>query len=209
MVTDLDIAGGSITKLADTVHDAVSGGVNMVQIRIPDANEHRFREIADTIAVAVNGRALLVANIGRRTILEEELPVDGLHFPESEKPRIPEIRNLGSNRYTIFGYSAHTPESAAESNRYGAAYVILGTVFASATHPDGTAQGLPLVRSAANRTQTPIIAIGGINPSNAASVIHAGASGVAVIRSIANSSHTQQAASDIRDQIQIAWNEPS
>ena len=207
MVTDIEVAGGSIQKLADTIHYAVSGGVNMVQVRIPDADDYQYREIADTIAVAVNGRATLVANIGRRAIPDTPLSVDGLHFPESEKSRMQEVRHLVANPNTIIGYSAHSPESAAESNQNGADYIILGTVFPSATHPDGSAQGLPLIRSAANRTRTPLIAIGGIDSTNAASAIHAGASGVAVIRSIANARNPQQAASDIRDQIQAAWTE--
>ena len=205
MVTDIGVAGGSISKLADTIHYAVSGGVNMVQLRIPNANEHQYLEIAHTIARAVNGRALLVANVGNRPIPDDPLPVDGLHFPEAVKSRIPAVRNLNKYPNALIGYSAHSPESAADSGKIGSDYIILGTVFPSATHPDGTAQGLPLIRNAAILTHTPLVAIGGINSSNAASAIEAGASGVAVIRSIANATSPKQAATDIRDRIQSAW----
>jgi thiamine-phosphate pyrophosphorylase len=59
------------------------------------------------------------------------------------------------------------------------------TVRATPTKPEAEPGGLELVRRVADASPVPVVGIGGIDASNAADVITAGAAGVAVISAVA------------------------
>ncbi|MBS1798659.1 MAG: thiamine phosphate synthase [Acidobacteria bacterium] len=82
----------------------------------------------------------------------------------------------------IVGCSTHNDRQVAVANKAGADYIAIGPVFATTTKPDAEpVVGLEGVRNARALTSRPLVAIGGITPENAASVIEAGADSVAVI----------------------------
>jgi thiamine-phosphate pyrophosphorylase len=80
------------------------------------------------------------------------------------------------------GLSTHNPEQLGEADLTSADYLAIGPVFATASkqNPDPVV-GVEGVRLARSLTRKPLVAIGGITRSNAASVIEAGADSVAVI----------------------------
>jgi thiamine-phosphate pyrophosphorylase len=82
----------------------------------------------------------------------------------------------------IVGISTHNEEQVRAAIESGPEYVAVGPVFrtVSKANPDPLV-GLELVRRARQRTELPIVAIGGISLANARSVIEAGADAVAVI----------------------------
>jgi thiamine-phosphate pyrophosphorylase len=82
----------------------------------------------------------------------------------------------------IIGCSTHTDQQVASADVAGADYIAIGPVFATSTKADAEpVVGLEGVRRARSLTSRPLVAIGGITPENAASVIQAGADSVAVI----------------------------
>lgn len=82
----------------------------------------------------------------------------------------------------IVGCSTHSARQVIEADAAGADYIAIGPVFPTATkrNPDPVV-GLEGVKQARSLTSKPLVAIGGIDPDNAASVIGAGADSVAVI----------------------------
>ena len=84
----------------------------------------------------------------------------------------------------VIGYSAHEAAEAARSVQEGADFVLLGTIYATASHPGRSGAGVELVRVAAEAADAPVVAIGGITPERAADVIAAGAHGAAVLSGI-------------------------
>lgn len=85
----------------------------------------------------------------------------------------------------IVGCSTHTDEQLKAADLAGADYIAIGPVFATSTKADAEAVvGLDGVRRARKLTKRPLVAIGGITPENAASVIEAGADSVAVISAL-------------------------
>ena len=78
------------------------------------------------------------------------------------------------------GRSVHDTDAAVAAIDEGADFLLVGTVYESASHPGWPAAGLDLVRAAAALGR-PVIAIGGIDASRAAEVRAAGAYGVAAI----------------------------
>jgi thiamine-phosphate pyrophosphorylase len=82
----------------------------------------------------------------------------------------------------IVGVSTHDEKQVRVAVESQPDYVAVGPVFAtvSKANPEPVV-GLELVRRARALTDRPIVAIGGLTPANARSVIEAGADAVAVI----------------------------
>jgi thiamine-phosphate pyrophosphorylase len=81
------------------------------------------------------------------------------------------------------GRSVHTVDEAAAAVAEGADFLLVGSVYETATHPGRPAAGLGLVRAAAALGR-PVIAIGGIDAARAREARAAGAYGVAAITAI-------------------------
>ncbi len=80
------------------------------------------------------------------------------------------------------GVSTHSIEEAQQAQEAGAHYIVLGSIFATASHPGAEPLGLQVLAEIAREIRIPIFAIGGINSRNARSCLDAGAHGVAAIR---------------------------
>ncbi len=141
------------------------------------------REITRRLGVplVVNDRADLAL------LVEADL----LHVGQEDLP-VAAVRRLGLPA----GLSTHTPEQidAADSD-----YIGVGPVFATATKPGRSPVGLDLVRYAAEHARVPWFAIGGIDRSNLANVIAAGASRIAVVRAIGDSVDPERVARELRE----------
>ena len=108
---------------------------------------------------------------------------DGVHLGQSDGSLIAARLRLGDD--AIIGVTCHDQISLAETAaRDGASYVAFGAMFASGTKPLAQLCPLAVLTRARAQLALPLVAIGGITPDNAASVIHAGAQGLAVIASL-------------------------
>ncbi len=91
----------------------------------------------------------------------------------------------------ILGLSTHTLDQFRRALAEPVDYIAIGPIFATSTKTDAQAVvGLDLLRQARALTAKPIVAIGGITPENAPSVVAAGATSVAVISALFTSSGT-------------------
>ena len=72
-------------------------------------------------------------------------------------------------------------------------------MYATPTKAGRPPVGLELVRYAAEHARRPWFAIGGIDESNVAEVVAAGASRIAVVRAIADSDDPERAAARLRE----------
>ncbi len=186
LVTDLGRAG-SEEALLRAVSEAVRGGVNMVQVRGHDLDEGGLAAQAERVVELVGDRAIVVVN-GPMEIAKTS-GAAGVHLRESST-----LERTEMSADLLAGKSVHSLESALSAQAYGADYVVLGTVFPSASHPGGLTGGAKLVQSVTAETEIPVVGIGGITVENAPQVIEAGASGVAVIGAIIGSADPYGAA---------------
>jgi len=81
------------------------------------------------------------------------------------------------------GRSVHAPDEAARAVDEGADFLLVGSIYQTASHPGRPAAGLALVCAAAALGR-PVIAIGGIDAGRAREVRAAGAYGVAAISAL-------------------------
>ncbi|ULO05859.1 thiamine phosphate synthase [Paenibacillus sp. 19GGS1-52] len=82
------------------------------------------------------------------------------------------------------GCSVHSSEEASEAARQGADYCLFGHVYDTASKPGQRGCGLELLADVVRNSAIPVIAIGGIKPSNVARVMEQGAAGIAVMSGI-------------------------
>ena len=94
------------------------------------------------------------------------------------------------------GCSVHALDEAAAAVKEGADFLVVGSVYESATHPGRPAAGLDLVRQVC-RLGLPVIAIGGITAARAPEVRDAGAYGIAAIRALWEAPDPAAAALDL------------
>ena len=105
----------------------------------------------------------------------------GVHVGQEDVPPGAARRILGDR--AIVGYSTHTTAQMEAAAREPISYLAIGPIFTTRTKATGyDAVGLDRVVEAVRLSGgIPVVAIGGITLEAAASVIAAGASGVAVI----------------------------
>jgi thiamine-phosphate diphosphorylase len=105
------------------------------------------------------------------------LGADGVHLGRGD-----EGAETAKEHGLLLGLSAATLEEARAADER-ADYVGAGPVWETPSKPDADpAIGLEGLRDLCSAVSTPVVAIGGVDASNAADCIRAGAAGVAVIR---------------------------
>jgi len=168
---------------------AVSGGVDLVQIRdkeLPDPELipvlHEARQATRRLGVplVVNDRPDLAALVG----------ADFVHVGQDDLP-VEVARRFGVS----VGLSTHAP---GEIDDAAADYIGVGPVYATPTKEGRPPMGVELVRYAAERARQPWFAIGGIDESNVADVIAAGATRIAVVRAIGAADDPERAAASLK-----------
>jgi thiamine-phosphate pyrophosphorylase len=179
--------------LEDVLGPALAGGVDVVQLRDKQAGD------AELLAAAAVARqlcdetgALLILN--DRPDLVRAARADGCHVGQDDMP-LAAARALAGDG-AIVGLSTHSPADIASAG--DADYIGVGPVHATPTKPGRAAVGLALVRHAAANAMVPFFAIGGIDVTNVASVVEAGATRIAVVRAIAEAPDPRAAATALR-----------
>ena len=184
----------------EVVSAAVDGGVNIVQLREKELPPKELLRQAGELREALAGRALLLVNGFPDVVTATD--ANGVHLPERGMGVSTARAAVGEERFV--GRSVHSVEAAKSAEREGVDYVVAGTVFATASKPDGDATGLDFIRKVVGSVSVPILAIGGITVANAGDVIAAGASGIAVIGAIMDAGDPQRAASALYSAIDAA-----
>lgn len=159
-------------RLVPLAKKAVGGGVDLIQVRDKAAAPERLARAAEKLAQATP--ALLVVNGDLELAMEH----DGVHLPEGRDAAAARAR-LGEER--LVGCSVHSVDAALAAAAAGADYLLAGTIFASASHPDQAPAGLELLKAISSVVRVPVVAIGGITPERVKPCLRAGAQGVAVL----------------------------
>ena len=169
----------------------------MVEVRAHELDKNELSILAEQVVATVGAGAIVVVNGDHSVALASG--AHGVHLRDGDPMN---VEDSGSGMLT--GQSVHSVESAVRAERAGADYVILGTIFPSASHPGGRTGGTNLVREVVRQVSIPVIGIGGITSQNARDVTEAGASGVAVIGAIIGSADPNLAARKLAETIGVA-----
>lgn len=182
------ITDGPRPDSLDVVAAALRGGAAVVQFRDKTDESARRRSEADAIATLCRRHdALFIVNDD--VDLAAAVGADGVHLGEDDADLAYARTVLGNA--AIIGVSCYDSLQRAESHAArGADYLAFGAFFPSRskqTPRRATAQMLIDAR----RLGLPLVAIGGIDPSNAAPLIEAGADAIAVISAVFGASDVE------------------
>ena len=199
LVTDRKLCG--VGLLEEKVAAAVSGGVDMVQLREKDLPAVELLELALGLRSITDGKALLVIN--DRLDVALAAGADGLHFPE-DSIAVHDARRIVPS-HLLVSKAVHDSAGASLAAKENADYLVLGTIFPTSSKPGVETGGLDRITAVTSLVDAPVLAIGGIDPYNAASVIEAGARGIAVITAILAASDPEKAARELKQSLMSAW----
>jgi thiamine-phosphate pyrophosphorylase len=128
--------------------------------------------------------------VNDRVDLALEVNADGVHLGQDDLPYARARELLGRSK--IIGVTVHNVREAREAAQWGADYLGVSPIFPTRTKADaGAAQGLRLLREIRKEVALPLIAIGGINLTNAVEVIRAGADGLCAISAVVTRSEVR------------------
>ena len=188
-------------RLPEIVAEAVTGGVDVVQWRENRGKGMGYNRAYGDLNAALKERALLVVNGNWETAVG--LGARRIHLPEKSLPIGVVRHRIGAK--SLVGKSVHSVSSAEQAEKQGADYLIAGTIFASASHPNLEPSGLEFLREVCAAVSIPVLAIGGVTSENTADCIAAGAAGVAVLSAIMRASDPREAAQTYRAALDAAW----
>jgi len=201
-----DDSGRSTAELVRIVHAAIRGGVTGVQIREKQASAQNVRELLHELtSLCHDADVQLFLNASLLPQVQDLPPGVGIHFGSATW----HFRNhyLSDQGVPIrpIGYSAHDIAEAQQVAQECAQFVTLSPIFETPSkrgilEPRGPGW-LHLARCSLG--EFPIVALGGIDGTNAREVVRAGADGVAVIRAIIAAPDPEFAARQLREQVEL------
>ena len=159
----------AIVEDVDTARQAIEAGATVIQLRLK----------APTADVVARGRGL--RGLGTTFVVNDdvdaalELGADGVHLGQSDGGA-----ERARQRGLLLGRSATSYDEAVAAE---ADYLGVGPIWETPSKTDATPPlGVEELARICAAVSIPVVAIGGIDASNAAACIAAGAAGVAVIR---------------------------
>ena len=162
--------------------EALKGGAAMIQLRHKTASGNQlFNWAVEIRRRCQEYHALCIIN--DRIDIALASKADGVHLGQQDMPAGAARKLLGE--MGIIGVTASSAEEALQAEQDGANYIGFGHIYPTRSKlKESTPLGLDILQKTATRISLPILAIGGINHQNAASVIAHGASGIAVISAV-------------------------
>jgi thiamine-phosphate pyrophosphorylase len=175
---------------------ALSGGVDMVQLRDKSASDDELLAAAPLFRAACDEHGALFW-VNDRPELALACGADGVHLGQDDAP-VGEVRErVGPD--LLIGLSTHSAEQFDAALGSEADELSVGPVWETPTKAGRRAAGLAFVRHAAEQGgERPWFAIGGIDGDNVAEVAAAGARRIVVVRAIRDSEDPRAAAAGLR-----------
>ena len=200
LVTDRVLCGNR--SLEDVAHQALVGGAACIQLREKDVSTRFFVEEARKIkGLTARFRAPLIIN--DRIDVALASGADGVHIGQDDMPYAEARRLMGPK--AIIGLSVETWDDVVEAEALDVNYLGVSPVFETPTKTDTKGnwglEGLARIKA---YSRHPLVAIGGLNASNAKEAVMAGADCIAVVSAICAAPDPLLASREINDIIQAA-----
>ncbi|MGQ9598383.1 MAG: thiamine phosphate synthase [Anaerolineae bacterium] len=194
VITDRRAAGSR--SILDIVGAAIQGGATVVQLREKEATTRQMIQLGQALH-ELTQRAGIPLIINDRVDVALAIDAEGVHLGVDDMPVPIARRLLGPHR--LIGFSPSTLDEACQAEDEGADYLGIGDVYGTPSKPDaGAPIGIEGLSRFVQTVSIPVVAIGGINASNAAATIEAGAAGIAVISAVIGAPDPQKAAQQLR-----------
>ena len=183
---------------------AIDGGIAYIQLREKDLSTRFFVQEAKRIKKLLSSYKIPLI-INDRIDVALACGAEGLHIGQEDMPY--EIARKLMGPKAIIGLSVEDWTDVEESQKLDVDYIGVSPVFPTPTKTDTKgAWGLAGLIKIKAFSRHPIVAIGGINESNAAEVIAAGADCIAVVSAICAASDPTAATNKLNNIIDAVRN---
>ena len=180
----------TLDNIADTdflcamCEEVLAAGIGLLQYRDSAVGEaEKLRRAYRLRDLCQQAGALFIVN--NDPMLAQKTGANGVHLGQKDGDIGTARQLLGEN--AVIGVSCHNDiKLAAAAAAGGADYCALGAVFPSSTKPAATRCPLALLREVKQKTNLPVVAIGGITPENIGLVVDAGADAAASVAGLFN-----------------------
>ncbi|MEN8236760.1 MAG: thiamine phosphate synthase [Pseudomonadota bacterium] len=195
-----DRKGQSLTQYLEFVESCITNGVSAVQLRDKISPPNAREEFAFALANLLNDYSIPLI-INDHVDLALKVNAAGVHLGQTDLCPILAREKIGPSK--IIGISIESMDDLHRANSTDALdYVAASSVFATSNKQDiKTKWELEGVQKLSKQSRYPVVGIGGIDVFNAASVIAAGASGIAVIGALHDSGSPSKTAKQIQKSI--------
>jgi len=188
-------------ELPDLLRAAIAGGVDVVQLREKHLSDDQLTAVANATRALCQRHGprspLLIVNDRPQVALD--VGADGVHVGQEDMP-VAEVREL-TGPDMLIGLSTHSRAQIDAVDASLVDYIGVGPIHETPTKPGRPAVGTELIRYAAANAPVSFFAIGGLDASNIAEALAAGADRVCVLRAIAGAADPEQAARELRERI--------
>ena len=195
------LVGGLPTQgdLTWIVGEVLAGGADVIQYREKGLDDREWLSRARKVRILSAGaHARLILN--DRPDLARLASADGVHLGQQDVALRDARRIVGPS--ALIGVSTHEPTQLDNAVIEGASYLGVGPVFSSSTKDFADLAGLAYVRHAAETTNLPWFAIGGITEENLDQVLDAGATRIAVSAAVVRAEQPREAAAALRRRLE-------
>ncbi len=186
--------GGAPEEFERLARSLIEAGADILQLRDKRLGDRELLARARLLVAATRGSGTL-AIVNDRPDLAVLAGADGVHVGQEEVSVKDARRIVGPD--ALVGASTHSIEQARQAVLDGADYIGIGPVFPSDTKQFKNYPGVELLRAVAAEIRLPAFAIGGINRSNIAEVLAAGAARVAVGSAVTSADDPARAAKEL------------
>jgi thiamine-phosphate pyrophosphorylase len=197
VITDRHQTAGR--PLLEVVEATLRGGAQAIQLREKDVAPRDLYPLAQAMRQLTQryGAQLLIND---RVDIACAVAADGVHLTTTSlSPRVARAL-LGAGR--LIGVSTHTTAEARAAAEEGADFIVFGPVFLTPSKmPYGEPVGLEALRAARAAVALPMLAIGGVKPTNLDQVLAAGADGIAVISAVIAAPDPTAATQELRTRL--------
>ena len=185
-------------NLLEKVAQALIGGAQIVQYRNKLASaQQRLDEAMALNQLCQKHQRLFIVNDD--VALAQQVDADGVHIGQRDTSLQQAREVLGSEK--IIGVSCNNQlQWAIEAQQAGADYIAFGRFFNSQTKPQAPQAEIDLLKQAKAQLDIPVVAIGGITPDTASTLLKAGADMLAVINAVFAQSDITEAARQFQQQ---------
>lgn len=181
-------------ELKRLTEDLISGGATILQYRNKSGADIQFYEHAKLIHGITKSNSIPFI-VNDRVDIALAIDAEGVHVGQQDLPEFTVRELMGPDK--CLGVSISHIEEL--KNIQFADYLGVGAMFKTQSKSDAEYGGLQLMKLVREMTELPLVGIGGITFDNAASVINAGADGVALISVILGSESPLQAIKRMED----------
>lgn len=184
------------------VEQAVKGGVDIVQLREKHKDTEAFTALAKPLKELLDSYNVPLI-INDNIEVARAVNASGLHVGNNDM--LPSVAHRTWPGCEHLGWSVEYIAQLQSPEMLYASHLGISPVFTTGTKTDTVTEwGLEGIRQIRSITDKPLVAIGNMTAANAHDVIKAGANCIAVVSAISAAASPQQAAAEIRNQIEKA-----